>query len=82
MEKTTKILIADENEEVRAEIKENLKKAGFLYVEEANNGEDTLQKITRIHPDVVIVDLWLSKMDGIGIIRATKNCRFLRKKSR
>ena len=67
MEKTTKILIADENEEVRAEIKENLKKAGFLYVEEANNGEDTLQKITRIHPDVVIVDLWLSKMDGIGI---------------
>lgn len=82
MEKTTKILIADENEEVRAEIKENLKKAGFLYVEEANNGEDTLQKITRIHPDVVIVDLWLSKMDGIGIIRATKKCRFLRKKSR
>ena len=76
MEKTTKILIADENEEVRAEIKENLKKAGFLYVEEANNGEDTLQKITRIHPDVVIVDLWLSKMDGIGIIRATKKLPF------
>ena len=76
MEKTTKILIADENEEVRAEIRENLKKAGFLYVEEANNGEDTLQKITRIHPDVVIVDLWLSKMDGIGIIRATKKLPF------
>ena len=76
MEKTTKILIADENEEVRAEIKENLKKAGFLYVKKARNKEDTLQKITRIHPDVVIVDLWLSKMDGIGIIRATKKLPF------
>ena len=76
MEKTTKILIADENEEIRTEIKDNLKSAGFLYVEEAINGEDTLQKITRIHPDVVIVDLWLSKMDGIGIIRATKKLPF------
>lgn len=76
MEKTTKILIADENEELRAEIRENLKKAGYPYVEEAVNGEDALQKITRIHPDVVIVDLWLSKMDGIGIIRAAKKLPF------
>lgn len=76
MEKTTKILIADENEELRAEIRENLKKAGYMYVEEAVNGEDAVQKITSIHPDVVIADLWLSKMDGIGLIRAAKKLPF------
>ncbi len=72
MEKTTKILIADENEELRSEIKEMLKKNGYHFVEAATNGEEALQKINRIHPDVVIVDLWLSKLDGIGIIRAAK----------
>ena len=76
MEKSTKRLIVDESEELREETRENLKTAGYVYIEEATNGEDALQKITKIHPDVVIVDLWLSKMDGIGIIRATKKLPF------
>ncbi len=72
MEKTMKILIADENEELRSEIKEEMKKLGYRQIEEAENGEDALQKINRTHPDVVIVDLWLSKLDGIAVIRAAK----------
>jgi two-component system response regulator (stage 0 sporulation protein A) len=76
MEKTTKILIADENEELRAEVRDNLRKYGYRYVEEAINGEDALQKISRTHPDVVLVDLWLSKLDGIGIIRAVRKLPF------
>ncbi len=72
MEKTTKILIADENEELRAEVIDNLRKYGYRYLDEASNGEDALQKISRTHPGVVIVDLWLSKLDGIGIIRAAR----------
>ena len=72
MEKTTKILIAEENDELRSEVKEYLRKQGYRFIDEAKNGEEALQMITRTRPDVVIVDLWLSKLDGIGVIRGAK----------
>ena len=72
MEKDTKILIADESAETRRHMRENLTSAGFRVVDEASNGEDALAKIARSHPDIVIVDLWLSKVDGIGVIRAAR----------
>ncbi len=69
MEQNTKILIADENSESRKRCKDALERAGYRAVEEAYNGEDALLKINRNHPDVVIADIWLSKLDGIGLIR-------------
>ncbi|MBR4295616.1 MAG: sporulation transcription factor Spo0A [Clostridia bacterium] len=70
--KNAKILIADENAQGRTKLKENLINAGFQNVEEANNGEEALIKIGRIHPDVVLSDIWLSKIDGIGVLRNSK----------
>ena len=69
MEKTVKVLIADENPDIRAQLRAQLADCGPHSVEEAANGEEALAKIARIHPDVVTVDLWLSKIDGIGLIR-------------
>ena len=72
MEFTKKILIADENAAQRQSLKSELMRAGYRNIEEAANGEEALMKIGRYHPDVAIVDVWLSKLDGIGVIR---NCR-------
>ena len=69
MEYTTKILIADENASVRAGIREGLIRAGYRNIEECANGEDAMLKMARIHPDVVLLDIWLSKLDGIGVLR-------------
>ena len=74
MEYTTKILIADESASTRTAIREGLSHSGYLHIEEATNGEDTLLKINRFRPDVVLMDIWLSKLDGIGVLR---NCRNL-----
>ena len=71
MEYTAKILIADESREERRSLRENLYKAGYHYVEEVTNGEDAVTKIGSFRPDVVILDAWLPKIDGIGVIR---NC--------
>ena len=57
MEKTVKVLIADENADIRAQLREQLGECGPHSVEEAANGEEALTKIARTHPDVVIVDL-------------------------
>lgn len=73
MDQNTKILIADENAESRKKCREALTRSGFRYVEEAYNGEDALMKINRSRPDVVIADIWLSKLDGIGLIRSCNN---------
>ncbi|MEE0968314.1 MAG: sporulation transcription factor Spo0A [Clostridia bacterium] len=71
--KNTKILIADENTQTRISLRDDLIRAGYRNVEEASNGEDALIKIGRIHPDIVLADIWLSKIDGIGVLRNSKH---------
>ncbi len=73
---TAKILIADENSSARQALRDTLARNGYKYVDEASNGEDALIKISRTHPDIVIIDVWLSKLDGIGVIRNTRNIDF------
>lgn len=68
----TKILIADEDTYSRRAIREALLKSGIRSVDEAENGEEALLAIKRTHPDIVIADIWLSKLDGIGLVRQAK----------
>jgi two-component system response regulator (stage 0 sporulation protein A) len=56
----------------RAQLKECFNRAGCRFIEEAINGEDALSKIGRIHPDVVIIDIWMSKLDGLSVVRSAK----------
>ncbi len=73
MEKSVKILICDENKEERRNIIESLRKNGFRSVDEAESGDDALVKLREYNYDVMILDLWISGIDGIGIIRTAEN---------
>ena len=70
METNTKILICDENHEERRRLVNDLTKLGYRFIEQAENGEDALTLMEKNSYDVAIVDLWISGIDGIGIIRA------------
>ena len=76
MEKTAKILIADESQEERRHLRDFLRNEGFRNIEEASNGEEAIGKISRTHPDIVIVDTWLARLDGISVIRGAKSISF------
>ena len=76
MEHNTKILIADENPAARQALCSELRRVGYRNVEEAANGEEALIKIGRYHPDIAILDVWLSKLDGIGVLRNCKSLHF------
>ena len=76
MEKTIKILIADENAAQRQSLQNELCRAGYNNVEQARDGEEALGKIHRLRPDVVIIDIWLSKLDGIGVLRNCKSINY------
>ena len=73
MEHHAKILIADENSTTRQNLRDGLLRQGYRYIEEATNGEEALLKIGRNHPDIVLADVWLSKLDGIGVLRQSKS---------
>ncbi|MBQ8908050.1 MAG: response regulator, partial [Clostridia bacterium] len=76
MEKTLKILLADESAEQRRFLREALISNGYRSIEEAANGEEAIIKIERQHPNIVIIDSWLSKVDGLGVIRRSKAISF------
>ncbi len=73
MEQRIKILLADENNDFRIAMRENLIHAGMDIVDETATGLDVLTKIKRTTPDIVIIDIWLPKMDTIQIIKKAKN---------
>ncbi len=72
MENNAKILLCDENSEERKRIIEFLTKSGFNRIDEATNGEIAIEKLLNGTYDIAIVDLWISGVDGIGIIRSVK----------
>lgn len=72
MKNSTKILVCDENNEERSKLLQNLASAGFSEVDEAHDGDEAYSMIKHGGYDVVITDLWVCGLDGIGIIRATK----------
>lgn len=70
MENNAKILLCDENSEERRRITEYLTKSGFRFIDEAANGEAAIEKLSKGGYDVAVLDLWISGVDGIGIIRS------------
>lgn len=73
METNTKILICDENNEERRQLAANLSKLGYRFIDQAETGDEALALLDKGTYDIVIVDLWISGIDGIGIIRSKSN---------
>lgn len=70
-----KVLIVDDEHSIVTLLKYNLEQAGYL-TEVAQDGEEALEKVDSVRPDIVVLDLMLPKKDGIEVcktIRANKN---------
>ncbi|MBQ4354532.1 MAG: sporulation transcription factor Spo0A [Clostridia bacterium] len=67
MDKDTKILIADENAEVRSRCREIAASEG-AQADECRNGEEALRMMARQNYDIIITDLWLPEVDGAGLM--------------
>ena len=66
MNKDTKILIADENSELRTRCRELLASRG-ASADEARGSEEARQMLARQSYDIVVADLWSA--DGLGLLR-------------
>ena len=65
------ILLADDEEEVRKGIirKIDWENLGFQVVGDAENGEEALEKIEQLKPDVVMTDIRMPYMDGLTLAK-------------
>ncbi|MDR3425047.1 MAG: response regulator [Alphaproteobacteria bacterium] len=61
-----RILIVDDAEFTRRLTSAALAKAGFRRIEFAKDGVEALQKTAELHPDLVILDLSMPRLDGFG----------------
>ena len=64
-----RIILVDDEEEVRKSIirKIDWQSVGFTVVGDAENGEDALEKIENLEPDVVLTDIRMPYMDGLTL---------------
>lgn len=70
MKHINKILIADSSEEFGKRLGEVLQDVdGWEVVGVTSDGETAVSILEQTHPDVLVVDLLLPKVDGIGVLR-------------
>ncbi len=65
------ILTADDSASVRQMVAFTLKQAGYQVIE-AVDGQDALQKLPNNKIDMIITDLNMPSLDGIGLIRGAR----------
>ena len=71
MEQQTTVFIADSSEDFCAGLAAQLQRSeGFQVAGTANDGEKAVALITARKPQVLVLDLMLSKKDGIGVLKA------------
>lgn len=66
-----RVLIADDNTDMREYLDRLLRAAGYL-VETAGDGTRALESVRANPPDLVISDVMMPRLDGIGLVQALR----------
>ena len=68
-----KILLVDDAAFMRMMVKETLTKAGYTDLYEAADGMQAVETYNDIKPDLVLMDITMPNMDGLGALKAIKS---------
>lgn len=65
----TRVVVADDNALMRQIVSSSLSRAGIQIVGAAANGDEALAVCERERPDVLMLDLTMPGLDGIGVLK-------------
>lgn len=66
------IMVVDDQRSMRSVVKESLRTIGCHRLTECENGEDALKALALRPVHLIISDLNMPKMDGLGLLRAVR----------
>jgi DNA-binding NtrC family response regulator len=67
-----RVLIVEDDAAARVGLEQLVKSWGFV-AESAADGQDALEKVTSFRPAIVISDLVMPRLDGLGLLRALQS---------
>ena len=74
MDHLSTVFIADSSEEFCAGLAARLQQiGGYQIIGTAADGEQAIRMVTQLKPDILVLDLMLSKQDGLSVMKAVNN---------
>src|SRR5260221_3164675 len=70
--KIRKILVIEDEAPMREAIGDTLTENHFVLLT-ADNGKDGLEIALREHPDLILLDIFMPKMDGLSLLETLRN---------
>ena len=67
-----RILLVDDEKQIRDMLKQTLAKRKSLLVEDADNGIEACIKLGSLRPDLLILDINMPEMDGLEVCRTIR----------
>jgi len=64
-----RILVAEDESIIRLDLRESLEEEGYEVVAETARGDDAVELVERLRPDVAILDIKMPGLDGIEAAR-------------
>jgi two-component system, chemotaxis family, chemotaxis protein CheY len=64
-----RILVTDDAEFMRMQLKDMITKAGYEVVGEAENGNVAVELYEKLRPDLVTMDITMPEMDGVSAVK-------------
>ncbi len=68
-----RIMVVDDSASIRQMVAFTIKNCGYEVIE-AKDGQDALDKIDGAPIDMIVTDLNMPNLDGIGLIRGVRSC--------
>ena len=66
---SVRVLIVDDLTFIKIVLRDLVNRAGFRVIGEASDGLEAVQMYTDKHPDVVLLDITMPKMDGLTALK-------------
>lgn len=64
-----RVVIAEDEAIIRLDLKETLEEEGYEVVGETGRGDDAIELIRNLHPDLAILDIKMPGLDGLEVAR-------------
>lgn len=66
------VLVVEDDEQVRRLLCDMVSMMGFNSIE-AVDGQDAMEKVKAVQPDIMLLDVMMPEMDGIALCKALRN---------